>query len=184
MPYTAAGIYYPDSNTAMSVAAITQNIAESINGKLGIAQVSYSSTSVVISNSSSTAYGNSGLSATIKPKSVSNKIVVLVHLPFQSSAVSGLWSGADFRVNRGTSVIAISSPGVYNVNDSTNGGAILFSSALSMSYLDAPASTTELTYTVQGKMWQVSPTASAQTLSMNYSDAAEQSTLILMEVAQ
>lgn len=183
MPYTTAGVYYPDGNTTMSIEDITQNIAESIDDKLGVTQTKYSFTSTVITNTSGTAYGNSGLIAKITPKSTTNKIAVLVHLPFQTSTTVGYWSGADFIVKRNNTQIITSSPGIYNVNDGVNGSPILFSSALSLSYLDSPASTAEQTYIVQGKMWNTTPTPSAQTLSMNYSDGAAQSTLILLEVA-
>lgn len=182
MPYTTAGVYYPDGATAMSLVDMTQKVAESIDNKLGVTQVVYSSTSAVITNTSSVSYGNSGLSATITPKSASNKIIVLVHLPFQTKTTLAYWSGADFIVKRGSTQIITSSPGMYNVNDDPNGGDVLFSSALSLSYVDAPAVTTALTYTVQGKMWNTTSSAT-QTLSMNYSDGPAQSTLMLLEVA-
>lgn len=183
MPYTSAGVYYPDATTDMSISGITQNVANSINDKLGVTQVKYSSTNTVVTNSSSLAYGNSGLSATITPKSATNKIIVLVHLPFMTATKQAYWSGADFIVKRGTTQIITASPGFHNVNDQPNDSDVSFSSSLSLSYVDTPGVVTPITYIVQGKMWYASPSATTQTLSMNYSDGASQSTLMLLEVA-
>ena len=184
MPYTPQGIFYADTSTAMSIADITEEMANSISDNLGILQIVQASYSNTTTNSSTSTYVDSGLTATITPGYSTSKILVLVNMPFLSSVTSTDWSGADFKIIRNTTDIAVSTPLVQGMYRATSGTPIKISQSLSLTHTDSPATTSALTYKVAGKINGGSGTPSAATLSMNYTTAAATSSIVLMEIAQ
>lgn len=184
MPLTPAGIYYPNADTNVNLSQITQTVAESIDDNLGIVKATYGFTNVLVTNSSSSVFGNSGLKASITPNSTTNGVLIIVRMPFESSATLGYASGAVFELRRGNTTIATSAPGLVNVNDQPNGSATLFASTLALTYIDFPATTNTIEYSIWGRMQVNTPTPSAQQLSMNYADGAALSTITLFEVAR
>lgn len=184
MPLTSAGIYYPDTNTNVNLSQITQDVANTIDDNLGIVKATYGFTNVLVTNTSSSVLGNSGLKASITPNSTANGVLVIVRMPFEASATLGYASGAFFELRRNTTPIATSAPGLVNVNDQPNGSATLFASTLALTYIDFPATMNTIDYTVWGRMQVNTPTPSAQQLSMNYADGAALSTITLLEVAR
>lgn len=187
MPYTSKGIYYPDTSTAMSIADITQDMAESIDDKLGILQIVSATYSSTTTNTSSSSYVQSGLTATITPSSASSKIIVLVNLPFRSAVTNPTtdgWSGADFKLMRGSTSISTTTPYISGIRPASTSTPIYYSHALTMNYTDEPASTSAVTYRIDGKVYAGSPSPSSRSLDMNYSGGgAAKSSIILMELA-
>ena len=184
MPYTPQGIFYANTSTAMSVADITQTMAESVSDNLSILQVVQTSYANTTTNSSITNYVDSGLTATITPMYSTSKILILVNMPFQASVTSNDWSGADFKIIRNTTDIAVSTPLVQGMYRATSGTPIKICQSLSLTHTDSPASTSATTYKVAGKINGGSGTPSAATLSMNYAQAAAASSIVLMEIKQ
>lgn len=103
------------------------------------------STFATSTSTSSTSYIDTGLTASITPRSATSKILAIV-------SMSGLYqSGANFvflQLLRSSTVIGGEFAGATGY--SALGGAGAGGSA-SMSYLDSPATTSAVTYKVQGK---------------------------------
>lgn len=184
MPYTPEGIFYASTSDEMSIADITRTMAESVSDNLGILQVVQASYSSTTTNSSTISYVDSGLAATITPIYATSKILILVNMPFLASVTSTDWSGADFKIIRNSTDIAVSTPLVQGMYRAVSGTPIKISQSLSLTHTDSPASTSALTYKVAGKINGSSGTPSAATLSMNYVNAAATSSIVLMEIAQ
>lgn len=187
MPLTTNGVYYPDGDTSLSLATITENVANSIDDKLGVIQIAYSSTKTVVTNSSNTVYGNTGLSVSIRPRSISNKLIVLAHVPFLAVANMSAPGhvGGDFLLRK-TGLLNEVSYSSYGLVDfqTSSAGNVEFSGEYNIIHNDTITSTDEVTYSVQGKFAYTTYAQSSKTLSMNYSGGATTSTLIVMEVAQ
>ena len=98
----------------------------------------------------STSFGDTGLEVTITPTSATSKIMVYVSVPSADATLSGtggLGYGAA-RLLVGATVLQYNETGSYNVASATNPS---FLAAMSMSYLDSPATTSATTYKVQAK---------------------------------
>jgi hypothetical protein len=145
--------------------------------KQNIIQVVQATTTTQVSNSSST-WTSTGLTATITPSSASNKILCRFspNLYFGSSNSIG----AGFRIDRnGTNVYQTGS--INNV-----GTIVILGGNLIIEYLDSPATTSAVTYTLQfncpfANSPNVYPTINTGTVIGN--GLSTQSTTILLEVA-
>lgn len=189
MAFTDAGVYYPTNSDNVSTVDAFQAFAESASARLNIVQVAHADTSTFVTNTSSSTYVASGLSISITPKFATSNILILVTLPFVVSASTGnifgdSWAEADFRLNRDASQLIEQRAGFSGLGYGTN-AAVFFKDSLNVTYLDSPASTTALTYTVEGKMRAGSPPPLSQILYMNYADGvAAKSSIIALEVLQ
>jgi hypothetical protein len=113
--------------------------------------------------STSTSYADTGLSATITPRSTSSKIMVFVSQNLQS--IGGAAVGYGYQTNAGIQLLrgatalitpASDSGGKYTAGIGTgvapaSGNIVLFT-IVNMNYLDSPASTSALTYKTQFAM--------------------------------
>jgi hypothetical protein len=133
-----------------------------------IVQVVSGTTSTQV-NSSSTTYADTGLTATITPKSASNKILVLVSQSYgktNGNADNSLYH----KLLRGATDLT-----TY-INNAYTGNAIYFFGVHSQVYLDSPNTTSATIYKTQFR----NGTAAAQVEVQSYSQT---STITLMEVA-
>lgn len=173
MPYTSAGIYYPSTSDEMSVAEITQAMAESIGPQLGILQVVSASYSTSV-NTTSTSYVDSMLTASITPKSETSKVIVFANMPFYATASAGSQIGAWFRlVKDGTQLVEAADyiDGFYSATPK-------FSSVSNMLFSGTPTYGAANVYKVQGKVF------GSSTLKMNNAgDSNAMSRITLMEVS-
>lgn len=171
MPYTTKGIYYADTDTTMSIAAITAAMATSIGTNLAIPQVKYGTTASQISGTS-TAYVDTGLTATIKPAATTNLIAVLASIPHYSTSTSTT-SGTDFAVLRAGSIVQTSKQRVAGPSSPTLSGV------WTCLFIDAPASTDSLVYKVQYK----SPAGTNTSYVNSDNGTAAKSSLLLVELS-
>jgi len=135
--------------------------------------------STTSNTASTTTYGDIGLSASITPSSTSSKIYVLINVPAQAFRNDGNGGHGGLRIVRNdgsdTTVITV---------DTALGGLIGGSSShrfrgiCSLSNLDSPSSTSELTYRVQAK---VNSTSASDNMITQYE--SNESTITLMEIA-
>ena len=146
--------------------------AGAVAGAGKIVQVVNATYSTQTDTSSST-FVTTNLTANITPSSASSKVLVTAYVPFSvydSSTRSGY---ARFEINRdGTQVAETGNLG-YNAGTSTGRR---FSSAVTMVAVDTPASTSSLTYTINMR-YEVSA-AAVQAFYGNYPGY-----IVLMEVA-
>jgi hypothetical protein len=119
--------------------------AQPVGAILQVVQVSLGGSTVWSSTSATPS--DIGLSASITPTSATSKILIIVQLS-QVNTNGGNGTGIGFKiVKNGTDIIQFESAAAYSTgtgeSDSYVGGA-------GTSYLDSPASTSALTYKVQG----------------------------------
>ena len=136
-----------------------------------VLQVVHSSTSTLVSNSTST-YIDSGLTATITPKSASSKILVLVNQVFYKNSSSTVNSVNLKLFRNSTDLGRILNSQLYTgttIEVYGNGG---------FNYLDSPATTSSTTYKTQFMTGSNSPLVACQP------DNIGVSTITLMEIAQ
>ena len=117
-----------------------------------------------------TAYSDTGLTATITPQATSNKILVMA---FNNGTVRGAETaanGLNLQILRGaTQILEMKDWGYTNTT-------FLQIGTVHMQVLDSPASTSALTYKLQGKNSTASSTVGTQFGSTT-------STLVLMEIS-
>lgn len=189
MPYTSKGIYYADNDTPMSIADITEQMAESIGDNLGVLQVVAATHSSRVTNTSYTSYVNSGLSATITPTRASSKILIISNLPFD--AVSNVNTGPNagqqvggvLRLMRGTTQLASN---YYSISGFAAGGGstVNQSSTATFNYIDLPNTASAVTYSIQGRANPQSNVSFPVSMNMNSANGvASPSTMFLLEIA-
>jgi hypothetical protein len=130
-------------------------------------------------SSGSTSYTDTGLSATITPKSATSKILVMVVQQtywWDTSAPQD--AGMSLQLLRGASSIFACSPQqdalyFYSPSGTTR---FDFSYAYPMNYLDSPATTSATTYKIQAKGVNTDS-------KMIFQSAGSSSTITLMEIA-
>ena len=175
-----------DGNGTMTVGngditGITRGAIESTaigaGAVLQVVQSNYSTTVTVSTNT----YTDTGLSASITPTSATSKILVLVEQAFYAAAPSG-GTGGGIKLLRGSTDIYnpqptdgvgpyghyVSAPGLYT--------------AISMRYLDSPATTSSTTYKIQGRPYSSSG-GMAVTFQVGGTTQNATSSMILMEIA-
>tara|TARA_B100001093_G_scaffold148995_1_gene141731 strand:+ start:492 stop:1037 length:546 start_codon:yes stop_codon:yes gene_type:complete len=124
-------------------------------------------------------YINSGLTASITPKSTSSKILVQVSMSFRCQGQAGHDAGIGWRILRG-STNAYTSTTSYRIYTYESGSdAAQIRGSDSFNHLDSPSSTSALTYGVQGVGYNA---GSNSIIRMN--DSGNQSSIVLMEIAQ
>ena len=125
----------------------------------------------------STTYADTGLSASITPTSSSNKILIYLTIPAQAYRAA-LEPGAGLRLLRGGTQI-IEYPYAYTMEAAPSANSrVFFTYVFNSQYLDSPATTSSVTYKVQGKVYT---TANSSQLIYNQNNSA--STMTLMEVS-
>ena len=124
-----------------------------------------------------TSYADTGLSATITPTSSSNKILIYLTIPAQAFR-SALEPACGLRLLRGTTEI-IEYPYAYTMEaEPSSNSRVFFTYVFNSQYLDSPATTSAVTYKVQGKVYN---TANGSKLSYNQNSST--STITLIEVS-
>ena len=119
-----------------------------------------------------TSYIDTNSTATITPTSASSKVLVFITNPYQ--IYGGSDNGGGFQIVRnGTAIWVGNNALMYNY--SSAGGNIYSSTAMNISYLDTPASTSALTYKLQVIA------RSGSTVITGYNNAPQ--TITLMEIA-
>lgn len=177
MALTPGGIYYPDATTGMSIAQITSDIANSIDGKITIPQIKSYKTDKVVGMSSNSSYASSGVSVTIAPRNAANKIIISANIPYNvESSNASFWTTINYVIRRNGTDIYTANAGFYEVLHPA-GVTPAESSVISLSCFDSPGTTSDVTYTVYAKT-----SSSGVTLKMNYNDSPTLSTIIAMEV--
>jgi hypothetical protein len=137
-----------------------------------VLQVVYGSTSTPTSMTSTTAYADTGLSASITPSSTSSKVLILTSQTAIIYQQSLLYMGT--RILRGsTSIYEPGDRGDIGF-DVTGANTPYIGHRFSLMYLDSPSTTSSTTYKTQGKM------AYGNTLTFQSSNNT--STIILMEI--
>lgn len=110
-----------------------------------VLQVVYGSTTTEFATTS-TSYGDTGLTASITPSATSSKILVIVSQHIYANKTSGA-SGAAVRLLRGATSLIESSRFAYIAVGGNNTELMV---AGSMTYLDSPSTTSSTTYKTQG----------------------------------
>jgi len=125
-------------------------------------------------------YIDSGLTASITPKSTSSKILIKVIMSYRCQGNAGHDAGLGWRIVRGGSTNIWTSTTSYRVYTYESGSdAAQIRGDSSFNYLDSPSSTSALTYKIQGVGYN---TGSNSILKAQDSD--NQSSMVLMEIAQ
>lgn len=153
----------------------------SIEGVGGVVQATQAEISGQVQVNSAT-FTDIGSHA-ITPTSSTSKVKFTCNLSYHASGTSG-YSWLGFRILRGSTVIYDShrdTNGPYGsgVNAGT-GGNVAFSANHFLLYLDSPATTSSVTYKVQGATYNSSVTLQAQ---HNVSPQSGKSVIILEEIA-
>ena len=112
-------------------------------------------------STSSTSFGDIGLSVSITPSSASSKIMVAVSLPYNNLSRSGAATDllAEYKLLVASTSLQLVKFGLENSASSSNKG---FFTPASFSYLDSPATTSATTYKVQGRVSTSGTTLIAQ----------------------
>ena len=131
-------------------------------------------------NVNSAGYINSGLTATITPKSTSSKILINVSMSVSVRGLAGHDAGLGFRILRGGSAIWTSTTSYRNyIYVGTTSSSSDFRGTDTIIRLDSPSSTSALTYSIQG----VGYNAGSNSNIFMQTDG-NHSSIILMEIAQ
>jgi hypothetical protein len=133
-----------------------------------VLQVVYGSTSTQVANTTTT-YTDTGLTATITPKSASSKILVIVT---QSCYRGGTATGVNIKLFRGATDL-----GQYVKDEAYTGNSTANVSTTAFQRLDTPNTTSPTTYKTQFANSTAVATAFVQT------DNVGVSTITLMEIA-
>jgi hypothetical protein len=155
--------------TVLTLPAVSGNVLTDTSPKAGNVIQVVNATFSTSSSTTSTSYGDTGLSASITPTSSSSKILIFANIPdvFNNTNASTI---AYFNIVRGsTQIIEFVKHGNF-INLSNN----LITFGGSTSYLDNPATTSSTTYKVQTK-------TSTGTLNWCYNNST--ATITLMEIA-
>ena len=134
-------------------------------------------TGQTFSSISDGSFQDTGLTASITPRSTSNKIIVIVCATFQSAYTSTANVGCALGLKRGASTITSR----YGVHTATISNGETLAPLGSFTYLDSPATTSSTTYTVQ-----IAPVGGTQTcyFNRNYSvSTGFTSTITLLEIS-
>mgnify|MGYP001172278265 CR=1 FL=1 len=124
-------------------------------------------------------YIDSGLTATITPKSTSSKILVQVSMQFRCAGNAGHDAGIGWRIVRGSTNVWTSTTSyrVYAYESASDPNQIRGSDKIN--YLDSPSSTSALVYKIQGVGYNAGNNS-----NIKIQDSNNQSSMVLMEIAQ
>ena len=144
-PYEGQMIYTTDLDTLEiwnDTAWRIMGAATPTNGT--VLQIISGSTSTPVSNSTTT-YADTGLTATITPKSTTSKILVLVNQVGGDKSSGNLSNSISLRLLRGASPIALIAHSAGYTGTALN----VRVAAMSTCFLDSPATTSATTYKTQ-----------------------------------
>jgi hypothetical protein len=167
---TLIGKATTDTLTNKSIAAtqLTGTIAAAALPAGSVIQVVQGTYGAIASNATTT-LADTGLTATITPRSTSSKILVIFHQAECANSVS--LSGLKLVLLRGATIInTFATYGMYGVAD--------VNAPISSAYLDSPATTSPTTYKTQ---FSRSPVNSG-TIYVQASSSGSTSTITLMEI--
>jgi hypothetical protein len=142
---------------------------------LQVVQASTSTETTIVT----TTYTDTTLSASITPTSASSKILVIVNHFVETLRDANANGGSGIRLLRGATTIFSPSPGEYQFNYSQAVGAtrIVLNSAVPLTYLDSPATTSATTYKTQGNQF-----TAANSSTLKFQQGSSISTMTLMEI--
>ena len=129
-------------------------------------------TDATSTNTTSTSYADTGLSASITPSSATSKVLVLVTEQIRGASSSLTDFSGFIALMKGATQLTEHE---IRIKAAASGGELVNSQVINMCYLDSPASTSALTYKTQSKTSNASATIAT--------DFAGTSTITLMEVA-
>jgi hypothetical protein len=146
-----------------------------------IVQVVSSSTTQSTTNTTSTLADVSGMTATITPKSASNKILVMMSTQYELFR-SAIETAAYMVVQRnGTTIISQSANSLALEAGVSSGSRIYFDGMYSIQYLDSPNTTSAVTYKLQ---FACTSTGSNGRITVNnQGNNTQTSMVVLLEVA-
>lgn len=153
-----------------SGAVLTAAQQNALRGAFRILQVVQGTTSTITS-SSTTAYADTTLTATITPQSATSKILVMVAHGSVYRSNGNVFNGVNLRLLRGATVISTFGAGI-----GYTGTALDLTNSCSTVYLDSPATTSATTYKTQ-----FSNNVAAASVQVQVS--ASLSTITLLEVS-
>lgn len=153
-----------------SGAVLTAAQQNDLRGAFRILQVVQGTTSTITS-SSTTAYADTTLTATITPQSTTSKILVMVAHGSVFRSNGNVLNGVNLRLLRGATVISTFGGGI-----GYTGTALDLTGSCSTVYLDSPATTSATTYKTQ-----FSNNVAAASVQVQVS--ASLSTITLLEVS-
>ena len=122
-----------------------------------------------------TSYIDTGMTATITPKSPSSKILVLCSIQSTIQGANGSWAGW-YQLLRGSTSIAGTAR--QWTQDNNTSGNQADGTTMKIDFLDSPSTTSATTYKVQGYVGNAS-----YPMQVNNGNIGE-STITLMEIAQ
>ena len=124
-------------------------------------------------------YIDTGLTATITPKSTSSKILIQISMQFRCQGASGHDAGIGWRIVRGSTNIWTSATTyrVYTYESGSDPAQIRGGDPIN--FQDSPSSTSALTYKIQGIGYNAGSNS-----TLNIQDSNNHSSMILMEIAQ
>ena len=125
---------------------------------------------------STTAYVDTGLSASITPTSTSSKILVLINQAVRVTTASAADKGMGIQIVRDATIVytPASNTAVYAYASS---GSVDTRYILPITYLDSPTTTSAITYKTQAGLYQTTGSARVQS-------GGNASHITLMEIAQ
>ena len=142
-----------------------------------VLQVVRATTTSQVANTTTT-YADNGLSASITPSSTSSKILILVDQTSYTYRQTNDTHGYNVRLLRGsTTIYENERASMLNAGTSGNGYQELYS-ILNFSYLDSPATTSEVTYKNQSKAF-----ASGSNGAITSQPGSRPSGMTLIEIA-
>ena len=154
---------------------VLNNSGRSVLGQAGsIIQVVQGTTTTNVTNST-TSYVSTGLAATITPSSTSSRIWILLNPQF--------YFGTS---NSNSMALKIDRNGTLVLEENYNAGAsasVVFTSMSMLSYVDSPASTSALTYTLYFKNPSVTGTQYGPQINNSASGITPTSIIQLFEIA-
>jgi hypothetical protein len=120
-------------------------------------------------------YSDVGLTVSITPSSASSKIMIFVGMPYvyTSNTIATNNNYSAVKLLRDATQLQTTDFGFEGA--AASAAATTFYTAISYSYLDSPATTSSLTYKIQGKV------SSASTMSV-YATASIISSIVVMEI--
>lgn len=127
-------------------------------------------------DNSTTTYSNTGLTATITPKSTSSKVLIIVHHPICRKNETNSGNSLNMQIHRDIAGAGYSSIVQVATQAGHTATALVNVFGISSSYFDSPASTSAITYKT---MFANNVASSVVTVQRN----AVPSTITLMEIA-
>jgi len=130
-------------------------------------------------NLSAGGYIDSGLTATITPKSTSSKILIQTSMQFRCAGNAGHDAGIGWRIVRGSTNIWTSTTAYRTYTYESGSDAAQIRGSDKINYLDSPSSTSALIYKIQGVGYNTGSNS-----NIRLQDSNNQSSIVLMEIAQ